>query len=52
MIRAAVRRGAITTEYILILAIISIPLLIVLGLFVQKIIGWFQAGTDQLQNMQ
>jgi Flp pilus assembly pilin Flp len=34
----------------LILAVIALPILIVLFLFRQKIVGWFNTNADQLNN--
>lgn len=42
-------RAAMTVEAVLILAVISLPIIIVLGLFTQKIIGWFNEQAGQLQ---
>jgi len=40
--------GAMKVEMILILVLISIPLLIVLFLFRDKIVGYFQTASDDL----
>jgi len=43
-------RGAMSVEKVLILAIIALPILIVLFLFRQKIVGWFNDNANQLNN--
>jgi Flp pilus assembly pilin Flp len=43
-------RGAMSVEKVLILAVIALPILIVLFLFRQKIVGWFNTNADQLNN--
>lgn len=43
-------RGAMSVEKVLILAIIALPILIVLFLFRQKIVGWFNDNASQLNN--
>ncbi len=40
--------GAMSVEKILILALIAVPILIVLLLFRQKIVGWFNDQSGQL----
>ncbi|MCL2640661.1 MAG: hypothetical protein FWD53_07445 [Phycisphaerales bacterium] len=42
--------GAMKVEMILILVLISIPLLIVLYLFRERIVGWFNEKVDDLED--
>ena len=41
--------GAMKVEMILILVLISLPLLVVLYLFRDKIVGYFQTSSDELE---
>jgi Flp pilus assembly pilin Flp len=43
-------RGAMSVEKVLILAVIALPILIVLYLFRQTIVGWFNDNARQLNN--
>jgi len=43
-------RGAMSVEKILILAVIALPILIVLFVFRNTIIKWFNANTNDLNN--
>ena len=42
-------RGAMSVETILIIAIIAVPLIIVLFIFRQKIVGWFSNQSSDLE---
>ena len=42
-------RGAMAVEKILIIALVALPILLVLILFRDKLIGWFNDKADQLK---
>ena len=43
-------QGAMAVEKILLLALIALPIVIVLFLFRNKIVGWFTANSAQVNN--
>lgn len=43
-------RGAMAVEKILLLAIISLPIVLILFYFRDKIIGWFNTNAEKLNN--
>lgn len=42
-------RGAVSVEQILLLALIFLPIVILLVIFKNKIVGWFQQSTTDLE---
>ncbi|MEI7766490.1 MAG: Flp family type IVb pilin [Phycisphaerae bacterium] len=42
-------RGAVSVEQILLLALIFLPIIILLVIFKNKIVGWFQQSTTDLE---